>query len=146
MTDFKHQQPITVTEDRPIDEAMKDMIRFGVRALLVVRAELVSGLITSYDIQGERPLQFLRNSTFTRHDEIQVGHIMSPWDDVPTMEWGTVERVLVGDILEIFRGTWTTHLVVVETVQTYSTFVRGLISRTRLERQLDARGAPLVCS
>ena len=36
------------------------MIRFGVRALLVVRDQRTMGLITSYDIQGERPLQFLQ--------------------------------------------------------------------------------------
>jgi CBS-domain-containing membrane protein len=51
----------TVTEDRSIDDALRDMMLAGVRALLVVREDAVTGLVTSYDIQGERPLQFLRS-------------------------------------------------------------------------------------
>lgn len=29
LTDFREEPPITVSEDRPIDEALRDMIRFG---------------------------------------------------------------------------------------------------------------------
>jgi CBS domain-containing protein len=139
MTDFRREPPITVAEDHAIDEALRDMIRFGVRALLVVRGEVVSGLITSYDIQGERPLQFLQRSTFTRHEEIQVGHIMTPWTEVPLLEWAAVELASISDILEIFQATGATHLVVVETAADRSMSVRGLISRTQLERQLGPR-------
>ena len=55
VTDFMLEQPLTVAEDRLIDEALREMIVAGVRAL-VVHGDLVTGLITSYDIQGERPL------------------------------------------------------------------------------------------
>ena len=50
VTDFVLEQPVTVPEERCINEALREMIRAGVRALLVVRDELVTGLITSYDI------------------------------------------------------------------------------------------------
>src|SRR5487761_1913324 len=53
ITDFTREHPITVEEDRQIDAALEDMIRFGVRALLVVRERRIVGLLTSYDIQGE---------------------------------------------------------------------------------------------
>jgi hypothetical protein len=78
VTDFAWEAPVTVPEGLPIDDALREMIRAGVRALLVVQDERVTGLITSYDIQGERPLQFLRQSGYRRHDEIEVGHIMTP--------------------------------------------------------------------
>jgi CBS domain len=55
VTDFLWEQPITVPEELSIDDALRKMIRAGVRALLVVHDEAVTGLITSYDIQGERP-------------------------------------------------------------------------------------------
>jgi len=55
MTDFTREPPATVTEDRSIDDALEDMVIAGVHALLVVRGDLVSGIITSYDIQGDRP-------------------------------------------------------------------------------------------
>jgi CBS domain-containing protein len=127
---------MTVTEDRPIDDALRDMITAGVRALLVVRGELVSGLVTSYDIQGERPLQFLGTSTYARHDQIEVGHIMTHWDRVPKLDWRLVRAARVHDVAKAFEITCATHLVLVEHVERNEAFVRGLLSRTRLERQL----------
>src|SRR5438552_5494808 len=61
VTDFTREHPATIDEERQIDDALEDMIRIGVRALLVVREQRVVGLITSYDIQGEKPLQFLQS-------------------------------------------------------------------------------------
>ncbi len=137
MTDFTVQPPVLVAPERLIDEALRDMMVAGVRALLVSRGEKVIGLITSYDIQGERPLQFLNNSNFTRHDEIQVGHIMTPWERVPTLEWQAVRAARVQDIAERFRAErTTTHIVVLERAEQGGTVVRGLFSRTQLERQL----------
>jgi CBS-domain-containing membrane protein len=138
MTDFAHEHPVTVGESRGIDDALEDMIRFGVRALLVVKGEQVTGLITSYDIQGERPLKFLLSSTHSRHDEILVGHIMTPWVQVPVLDWEEVRDARVRDVVEIFRAAEATHFVVLEADSAGSPRVRGLISRARLERQLAA--------
>lgn len=137
MTDFTNQPPVLVAAERLIDDALRDMMVAGVRALLVTRGEKVIGLITSYDIQGERPLQFLNNSGFTRHDEIQVGHIMTPWERVPTLEWDAVRTARVEEIAELFKARRaTTHIVVLERADHGGTVVRGLFSRTQLERQL----------
>lgn len=137
MTDFAREHPVTVAEGRSIDDALADMISFGVRALLVVKDNRVTGLITSYDIQGERPLKFLQSSNHSRHDEIQVGHIMTPWEQVPVLEWAEVRDARVRDVIELFRECEATHLVVMEADRDGSLLVRGLISRTRLERQLS---------
>jgi len=136
VTDFTREPPMTATEDRLIDDALRDMITAGVRALLVVRGDLVSGLITSSDIQGERPLQFLRTSSYMRHDEIEVGHIMTQWDQVPKLDWQAVRAARVYDVAGAFKTICATHLVLVEQVEHNGAFVRGLLSRTRLERQL----------
>ena len=138
-TDFRQTPPITVPEHRLIDEALRDMVRFGVRALLVTRDDAVTGLITSYDIQGERPLQFLQGSTFSRHAEIEVGHIMTPWEQGPMLEWSMLEAARVSDVLEIFAGTAATHLMVVESPTIGAATVRGMISRTQTQRQLSSR-------
>ncbi len=139
MTDFSMQNPVLVSAERLIDEALRDMMVAGVRALLVIRADRVIGLITSYDIQGERPLQFLNNAGFTRHDEIQVGHIMTPWERMPTLDWEAVRTACVQDIAEHFGAQRApTHIVVLERAEHGGTIVRGLFSRTQLERQLTA--------
>ena len=136
VTDFTREHAVTVAEDRLIDAALQEMIVAGVRALLVVHGDMVTGLITSYDIQGERPLQFLRSSTFSRHDEIVVGHIMTPWDQVPTLDWQAVRTERIADIVKFFKNSRATHGVIIEYMDQGGIFVRGLISRTQLEHQL----------
>ena len=136
VTDFVWDQPATVPEELSIDDALREMIRAGVRALMVVRGEVVTGLITSYDIQGERPLQFLAASGYRRHDEIEVGHIMTRWERVPTLDWHALGRARISDVAAFFKSTWATHVVVVEQRDGETSAVRGLISRARLERQL----------
>ena len=138
-TDFLWQQPLTVPEELSIDDALREMIRGGVRALLVVRDEVVTGLITSYDIQGERPLQFLAQSGYRRHDEIEVGHIMTPWERVPTLDWQALRGARVSDLVAFLKCTAATHVVMVEHTEQRRSAVRGLISRTRLARQLGQR-------
>lgn len=136
VTDFTRELPATVTEDRPIDDALQDMMVAGVRALIVVRGDLVSGLVTSYNVQGERPLQFLRASSYTRHDEIEVRHIMTPWDRVPKLDWSRLGVARVRNVADLFSNSDASHLVAVEYVRNNGAFVRALISRTRLYRQL----------
>jgi len=139
VTDFAWEQPITVPEEISIDAALREMIRAEVRALLVVRGEVLTGLITSYDIQGERPLQFLAQSGYRRHDEIEVGHIMTPWERVPTLDWQALRGARVSDLVAFLKCTAATHVVMVEHTDQRRSAVRGLISRTRLARQLGQR-------
>jgi CBS-domain-containing membrane protein len=136
LTDFTWDAPVTVAADRFIDDALRDMIAAGVRALLVMRDEVVVGLITSYDIQGERPLQFLDASGFAHHTDIEVGHIMTPWDMVPTVDLPWVSLASVADVVERFRRKRGSHFMVVEYPEQGGVFVRGMFSRADIERQL----------
>ncbi len=138
ITDFTREHPVTIDEERQIDAALEDMIRFGVRALLVLRERRIVGLITSYDIQGERPLQFLQNSTYDHHRDIRVGHIMTPWEKLPALDWERIQAARAGDLLETLRHAGLTHLLVIERETSKKTVVRALVSRARLERQLRA--------
>ncbi len=136
MTDFKHDSPVTVPSDLPIDAALQDMLVARVRALLVVRDDKIMGLITSYDIQGERPLQFIAASGYSRHDEIEVRHIMTPWKDVRKLDLEWVSHARVADVDNRFQRTTVTHIAVTETAGAQGPFVRGLFSRTHIGRQL----------
>jgi CBS-domain-containing membrane protein len=139
LTDFTWDAPVTVAADRFIDDALRDMIAAGVRALLVMHGEVVVGLITSYDIQGERPLLFLDTSGFTRHSDIEVAHIMTPWDRVPTVDLPWVAAASVADLAERFQRKRSSHIMVVEYPEEGSVFVRGIFSRTEVERHLAHR-------
>jgi len=137
ITDFTRELPITVDEDRQIDEALDDMIRFGVRAMLVLRGKRIVGLITSYDIQGERPLQFLQTSNYTQHRDIRVGHIMTPWDGLLAVSWDSMQYARAGDLRQLLDEAGVTHLLVIERGKDGTPIVRGLVSRARLARQMS---------
>jgi CBS domain-containing protein len=139
MTDFTCKIAITVAPDTPIDTALNDMVRLSVRSLLVVRSDSVIGLITSYDIEGPRAALFEEKSAAIRREEIRVSDIMTEWEDLPTLDWCTVQTATIADMLEIFEGIGLMHLLVVESDENGADVVRGLISRTRIERHLRGR-------
>jgi CBS domain-containing protein len=138
VTDFTREHPVTIDPERQIDDALDDMIRMGVRALLVVKDQRIVGLITSYDIQGERPLQFLQSSTYSHHRDIRVAHIMTPWHVLTALNWETLQTMRAGDLLQVLDHAGLTHIIVVETDRLDSScVVRALVSRARLMRQLS---------
>jgi CBS domain-containing protein len=136
MTDFTRKPAVTVDPGRQIDAALEDMIRLGVRAMLVVNADSVTGLITSYDIEGTRTVQFAEPPHVRRREDIRVCDIMTKWKDLPTLDWHTVQTSRVSDLMEIFDGIGVMHLLVVESGECGAEIVRGLISRSRIQRQL----------
>ncbi len=136
MTDFTREYPVTVDEEQSIDAALAEMIRLGVRAMLVMRGQRVVGFISSYDIQGERPLQYLLRSNHALHDEVQVSHIMTPLPQLVALNWQAVKNADVGEILDAFRHVDAMHLLVMETGTDSTRYVRGVFSKTRIERQL----------
>jgi len=138
ITDFRRDFPVTIDPRRSIDDALGEMIHLGVRALLVEHERRLVGLITSYDIQGEKPMQFLLSSTLGRHEELRVEHVMTPWDRLRALDWDTLESARAIDLLRVFEETGLTHLVIIESAPT-QVVVRGLASRARLQRQLSHR-------
>ncbi|MEQ1440067.1 CBS domain-containing protein [Fontimonas sp. SYSU GA230001] len=142
MTDFAHVQPVGVARDRHIDDALQDMIQAGVRSLLVIAEGVVIGLITSYDIQGEKPIQFLQGTDCIHesclHRDVLVDDIMVRWEALPKLSLDALGRQRVGDLRLTFaqHPEWM-HLLVIETQDDGACFVRGIVSRTRLERLTD---------
>lgn len=148
MVDFANACPLTVEPERSIDAALQDMIGGGVRTLLVMTKGHVTGLITAYDIQGQKPLQFLHGSDCIhpncRHQDIEVADIMTPVEALPTLQFADVLKARIGDLLETFRETRQTHLLVTDRQDDQRTVVRGLISRTRIEQRLGI--SPILAS
>lgn len=136
VTDFQLEKPITVSGDRFIDDAQLDMIAAGVGSLLVVKDEAVLGLITGQDIQGERPTQFLQDAGYLRHPGIKVRHIMTAWEDVQTLDLKLVRNAQVQSVVSFFSSTRATHVLVVEYPEHGNVVIRGILSRSRVERLL----------
>ena len=145
MTDLRQRSPVTVRHDLAIDAALAEMIRAGVRLVFVLdQAQRLVGLVSSYDIQGEKPLRFLQSLGCThktcRHDDVRVGDIMEPLGAWQVLALADVAHATVGDIVATLESSGRTHLVVVEPGQgPAQVTVRGLFSATQVSRQLGTR-------
>lgn len=145
MTDFTQVRSQTVHASASIDLALNRMMLAGVRLLFAVGDDgALAGLITSYDIQGEKPTLYLQSqdcslNSCSRRD-IQVGHIMEPADDWRVLDYEDVRHARIAEIVLAFKVEGRRHLVVVErAAQGDVLMVRGLFSLTQLERQLGAQ-------
>ena len=142
LTDFRRDYPITVEADSSIDDALADMNRLGVHALLVTRQEVegieqqVVGLITYYDIERRRPHRYPESAVSTERSGIRVGDVMTPCNELPLVQYESLQSLTAVDLYEMFQGTGLTHLLVVETHDDESGLARGLLSRTTLAKRL----------
>lgn len=140
MTDFSCERPVIVSPERHVDDALHDMIISGIRALLVLNDTTVLGLITAADILGTRPIQFLQNplcqGSPCRRRDVHVADIMTPWTALRLLNFASVAAATAGDLVDHFSDTDATHLLIIEPANRGGNIVRGLLSRTRLVRQL----------
>jgi CBS domain-containing protein len=138
MTDFAASPAFTIGADHAIDDALDEMFRRGVRALIVLdEDDAVAGLVTSYDIQGARSQQCLAGQHGRRREELRVREILTPCGEWTTIDWHEAQSARIEDLLEIFRSTDAPYLIVLEAgTESAPRLLRGIISRTRLERQL----------
>jgi hypothetical protein len=151
MTDFTHVRPRTTRPDAPIDTALENMKRVGVRLLLVEDADRkVIGIISSYDIQGEKPIKLVQESRISR-SEIRVSDIMTPHLEIEALHMLSVRNAQVGHIVATLHALEQRHLLVVQFEEANGELaeggtmpamgagtqvVRGLFSSTQLVRQL----------
>ena len=69
MVDFCRECAVTVEPHQYLDAALKQMQRAGVTALLVIANGRISGLITAYDIRGEKPIRFVQRPNCIHHPQ-----------------------------------------------------------------------------
>lgn len=142
MTDFLQAIPITVDDETPIDEALQHMIHAGVRLLFVIgRDSRLIGLITANDLLGEKPIRHMQaiecmDRTCSRR-EVRVRDIMTLAASWEVLDYGTLRRATVAQVVATFKAVGRRHLLVVERPpQPGQCLVRGLFSASRLEREL----------
>jgi len=146
LTDFQHEYPISVDMDTSIDEALADMNRLCVHALLVTQDRFegvdpqVAGLITAYDIARARPHSSLRTMAMTARKHVTVGEIMTPRSELSLVNYESLQTLTALDLYQMFQGTGLTHLLVIESRSRDSAVARGLLSRATLANRL--RGVP----
>jgi CBS domain-containing protein len=140
LTDFEQHDPITVEIDCSIEDALAEMGKWGVHALLVIQQALggmdlqVVGLITHYDIE-RRHRRHETAAPGEPHGVIRVGEVMTAWDELALVRYESLATLAGRNLHEMFQGTGLTHLLVVEFRDDDSVVARGLLSRAALDKR-----------
>lgn len=143
MTDLRQVAPLMVSLTTPLDMALERMIKSNVRMLLVTDADgKIQGLITSRDLEGEKPMKILEKTGGTRRD-LLVGDLMTLKSKLEVLMMGDVLRSKVGDVVATLRQVDRQHAIVVDT-DPYSgeLAVRGIFSLAQIGRQLGLEISP----
>jgi len=137
MTDIRAVAPFSIDPKSSIDSANTKMIACGVRLLFVTESngDLV-GLITSTDLLGEKPVQFITKNGGTR-DEILVKDMMTVKENLDALDLSSVTNASVGDIVETMKQVKRQHMLVVDgRGDINQETICGLYSTTQISRQL----------
>lgn len=136
MTDFRERPFFKSTPDEQIDETLKKMKHAGLRAAFVMdkQSDRLLGMITSYDIMGEKPLRFLQSASFNERKDILVADVMESINDMVAVEMHEVENSTVQSVLDVLQKCGRTHLPVVERKKGEDLHLRGVFSATKLLR------------
>ncbi|MCW8957534.1 MAG: hypothetical protein OQL21_00655, partial [Gammaproteobacteria bacterium] len=112
------------------------MIASSVRLLLVTdQANAILGIITSTDLQGDRPVKYLQEVGGKRED-IYLRDIMTPADRIEVLYMVDVENARVGHIVETLKRVGRQHALVIDLDDDRQQVVRGLFSTKQISKQL----------
>jgi CBS domain-containing protein len=143
MTDFNEHNIVSVRAEQQIDEALEHMRHAGVRSAFVLDTSRtrVLGLVTAYDIMGEKPLRFAQDMG-TAREQVIVGDIMERAADWKVLKLADIERATVAAVLDAFKQSRRTHLPVIADEPGGPARVRGVFSSAKVLRLTAAsRGA-----
>ncbi len=137
MTDFKKVSPITIEPIVNIDMALEKMKTVGVRLLFVTdENDNIAGVITSYDIQGEKPIKYSQEHNIN-HNRIRVKMMMIPLEQIPALDIDFVRQSLVRHIVTTIQGLDRPHALVIEfDHQNNQQKIRGMFSSTQISKLL----------
>jgi hypothetical protein len=138
MTDLTKVKAATVLPSIGLREAEQVMIYQGVRMLFVVREmPVIEGLVTTTDLHGDAQMRFVQQRGL-RYDELTVADVMTPLAMLDAIDYADVRRATVGNVVATLRRLGRNHLLVADGGDGTPGRVRGVISRTQIERQLGA--------
>jgi CBS-domain-containing membrane protein len=137
MTDLTKVKAATIRPEQTLQQAEQTMIYQGVRMLFVVsEMPLLEGLITSTDLSGERPMSLV-HSRNVRFDELRVGDVMTELSMLDAIDYEPMLSATVGNVVATLKRVGRNHLLVVQAAAHGAPRrVRGVVSRTQVERQL----------
>ena len=142
MTDFHERSAVLVPAESPIDSALEHLKHTGVRSAFVVSKDQqhVLGMITAYDIQGDKPIRHLQsvdgNHRNYSRDDVLVQDIMDKVEEWQVADMKDIERSTREMVLNLFKETGRTHIAVIENSDEHGARLRGMFSAAKIMRLL----------
>jgi CBS domain-containing protein len=137
MTDLTQVKAATVSPTTSLRQAEQLMIYLGVRMLFVVsEMPAIRGLVTTTDLHSDRQMRGFQQR---RYEDLTVADVMSGLSELDAIEYEVMKTAAVGDLIATLQRFGRNHLLVIEppTVNAPGR-VRGVISRSQIERQLGS--------
>ncbi len=136
MTDLTTVKAAATSPSTSLREAEQVMIHQGVRMLFVVRAlPVIEGLVTTSDFHGDVPMRLVQQRGI-RYDDLAVGDVMTPLSMIDAIDYRDMSNATVSNVIATLQRHGRNHLLVADASPEGERRVRGVISRTQIERQL----------
>ncbi|WP_303906973.1 CBS domain-containing protein [Thiohalomonas denitrificans] len=136
MTDLTKVAAMTISPCATLEAAEERMIASNVHLLMVTdQYNCILGIITSTDLKGERPMQYLKQVGGKRND-IFVRDIMTARDRIEVLYMEDVSTARVGDVVETLKRVGRQHALVVDRDAEGRQNVRGIFSTKQIGKQL----------
>jgi CBS-domain-containing membrane protein len=138
MTDLMKISAITIRPEISIEIATQRMKHRGVRMLLVTDdKDDIIGLITSTDLQGEKPLQLVQQRG-VHYRDLTVRDIMTEHAQLEVLSMEDVEKASVGQVVATLHASGRQHALVADRIPgSLDQSLRGIFSAAQIARQLD---------
>lgn len=137
MTDLTQVRAATVQPDTALGPAELMMIHQGVRLLFVVtQMPGVDGIVTAADVQGEKPLRLV-GQRLVKFEDLTVADVMTALPDMDAIDFAALGRANVEQVIAALARSGRAHMLVIESAGAAAPKrIRGVISRTQIERQI----------
>jgi signal-transduction protein with cAMP-binding, CBS, and nucleotidyltransferase domain len=139
MTDLTRVKAATTHPATSLRQAEQMMIYQGVRMLFVVTAmPSIEGLITTTDLDGDKRMRVVHERNL-HYDELSVADVMTGLDGLDAVDFERLRTASVGNAVATLQRLGRNHLLVVEAATARTPRrVRGVVSRSQIERQLGS--------
>ena len=137
MTDLTQTKAASAHPSTSLSQAEQIMIYQGVRMLFVVSdMPAIEGLVTIADLHGDRQVRVAQERGL-RYGQLSVADVMTGLARLEAIEYRRMKGATVGDVIATLKRHGHSHLLVVEEAgDGTARRVRGVISRSQIERQL----------
>jgi hypothetical protein len=114
MTDLTVVSAATILPQVSLAQAERQMIQQGVRMLFVAsEMPCIDGIVTVSDMHGPDALQLVQQRQI-RHGDLRVSDVMTPLQSLDAIEYASLQRATVGQVVATLRKFGRHHLLVIE--------------------------------